>query len=278
MHFCVSFMLETAVISSKEILAKTGIKTAKTLTRWYQRGLIPRPTVGTHPSGRGKVGYWPDWVADHCRRMIELRRDGYSLEAAARQADREGLRSASPPLRDGTTGAGEVTPAARESQQDDAIAQLKVMVAFLAGNLPPALRGEIQTVAESAHKVHRALGPGLRGVVYEEALVYELVNRGVDAKRGEAFPVRYGNMEFGDALQPDIVIGNLMVAEVKSVEDLRPLHEEQTRNLLRWTDRPVGILINFNVVKMTEGLRILMQRDWLKGGLDTKSGEETRQD
>lgn len=71
------------MITSKDILEKTGLKTAKTLTRWHQRGLIPEPLVRTHPSGRGKVSYWPDWVLDRCLRVVELQREGHSLQSAA---------------------------------------------------------------------------------------------------------------------------------------------------------------------------------------------------
>ncbi len=71
------------MITSHDILDQTGIKSAKTLTRWHQRGLIPEPLVRTHPSGRGKVAYWPDWVLDRCRKIVELQREGHSLQSAA---------------------------------------------------------------------------------------------------------------------------------------------------------------------------------------------------
>jgi hypothetical protein len=81
--------MEKQMISSKDILDKTGIKNIKTLTRWHQRGLIPKPFIRTHPSGRGKIAYWPDWVLDHCMRLVELQRQGYSLQAAALRLDAE---------------------------------------------------------------------------------------------------------------------------------------------------------------------------------------------
>ncbi len=72
------------MITSKDVLEKTGIKSAKTLTRWHQRGLIPEPLVRTHPSGRGKLAYWPDWVLDRCLRIVEFQRQGHSLQSVAR--------------------------------------------------------------------------------------------------------------------------------------------------------------------------------------------------
>jgi DNA-binding transcriptional MerR regulator len=65
-----------------EILArKTGLS-AKTLTRWSNRGIIPKPAIRTHPSGRGKIGYWPDSVLDRCLRIVQLRQEGHSVESA----------------------------------------------------------------------------------------------------------------------------------------------------------------------------------------------------
>jgi len=80
------------VITSKDILEKTGLKSAKTLTRWHQMGLIPEPLVRTHPSGRGKLAYWPDWVLDRCLKIVELQREGHSLKSAAMVIGVERLR------------------------------------------------------------------------------------------------------------------------------------------------------------------------------------------
>ena len=71
------------MVNSKEILEITGLKNIKTLTRWYQKGIIPPPHVGTHPSGHGKIAYWQDWVLDFCVKIIDLRKLGYSTSEAA---------------------------------------------------------------------------------------------------------------------------------------------------------------------------------------------------
>ncbi|MCH7728880.1 MAG: MerR family transcriptional regulator, partial [Planctomycetes bacterium] len=67
-------------VSSKDILEKTGISSIKTLTRWYQRGLIPPPEIGTHPAGRGKLAYWPEWVLERCLTIRKLTRAKKSLD------------------------------------------------------------------------------------------------------------------------------------------------------------------------------------------------------
>lgn len=69
-------------VTTEQILEATGLKAAKTLTRWQKLGIIPAPAIGTHPSGRGKAGFYPDWVLDRCRRIAELQRQGHTLRSA----------------------------------------------------------------------------------------------------------------------------------------------------------------------------------------------------
>src|SRR6266852_9113255 len=77
------------MVSSQQILERTGLKSSKTLTRWHQQGFIPQPVVRTHPSGRGKMAYWPDWVLDRCVRIVELQRQGHSLKSAVQTLEME---------------------------------------------------------------------------------------------------------------------------------------------------------------------------------------------
>ena len=72
--------MDYSMITSKEILLGTGIQSGKTLTRWYQRGLIPKPEVRIHPSGNGKMAYWPSWVLNRCVRIKDLVARGRSLD------------------------------------------------------------------------------------------------------------------------------------------------------------------------------------------------------
>jgi DNA-binding transcriptional MerR regulator len=78
------------MVTAKQILAATGLKNAHTLTRWHKHhGIIPHPTIGVSSSGRGKCAYWPDWVLDRCRRIVELQKQGHTLASALRLVDRE---------------------------------------------------------------------------------------------------------------------------------------------------------------------------------------------
>lgn len=70
---------EIGLVTSKEILEATGLKTARTLVRWHNEGLIPKPVVGLHPSGHGRISWWPQWVLDRCVELVDMRRKGQQL-------------------------------------------------------------------------------------------------------------------------------------------------------------------------------------------------------
>src|SRR4051794_10593093 len=70
------------MVTSQQILQATGLKSQKTLTRWAHARIIPEPLIGTHPAGRDKIAYWPDWVLERCKRIVELQRQGHTLSSA----------------------------------------------------------------------------------------------------------------------------------------------------------------------------------------------------
>src|SRR4051812_27606414 len=72
--------MDSAMVTTKQILERTGIQTGRTLTRWYQRGLIPPPEIRISPTGNGKSAYWPDWVVHRCDRIRRLIKSGRSLD------------------------------------------------------------------------------------------------------------------------------------------------------------------------------------------------------
>lgn len=78
--------------TTHEILEQTGIKSGKTLTRWYQAGLIPSPTIGTSPSGRGKVAYWPEEVLKQCSIIRQMVKAGKSLDEIAQTLKRDRVK------------------------------------------------------------------------------------------------------------------------------------------------------------------------------------------
>ena len=75
------------MVTSQDILKKTKLKSSKTLTRWGHLGLIPKPTIQMHPSGRGKMAYWPDWVLERCMEIKKLQQEGFSLHSVFMQLE-----------------------------------------------------------------------------------------------------------------------------------------------------------------------------------------------
>ena len=84
------------MLTTTELARRAGVST-KTLQRWVERGLLPKPLIRTHPNGRGKVGYWPDDILAYCRRLQQLRRQGHALNEAALLAEGWTIAPMQPP-------------------------------------------------------------------------------------------------------------------------------------------------------------------------------------
>ena len=95
-------------------------------------------------------------------------------------------------------------------------------------------------------EVHRLLGPGLFEECYHQALMNELGLRGIAAQSKPKLPVRYKGVEIKAAYEPDIVVDNKIILELKSVPELRPEHHKQLINYLHLSNLYIGYLINFN--------------------------------
>jgi DNA-binding transcriptional MerR regulator len=78
------------MITTTEVAKRTGLS-VKTLSRWANRGIIPKPATRTHPKGRGKIGYWPDHMLERCLRLAQLRKAGHDIETAAVMLQAESL-------------------------------------------------------------------------------------------------------------------------------------------------------------------------------------------
>ncbi len=117
------------------------------------------------------------------------------------------------------------------------------------------LRGEI---IGAAIEVHRRLGPGLPESAYEACLSQELALRGVPFRRQQPLPVSYQGVELDCGYRMDLVVGDEVVVEIKAVEALRPLHEAQLLSYLRLGGWKTGLLINFHVPVLRDGLRRLV--------------------
>ena len=110
-------------------------------------------------------------------------------------------------------------------------------------------------VVDSALKIHKALGPGLLEGAYEACLTHELRKRGLDVQSQVGLPIKYEDVTLDVGYRIDILIEGKVILELKAVEKLLPIHEAQLLSYLKLSNCRLGFLLNFNVFKMKEGIR-----------------------
>ena len=115
-------------------------------------------------------------------------------------------------------------------------------------------------VFESALKVHKVLGPGLLESAYEECLFYELKKSNLKVEKQKALPLIYEEVKLDVGYRIDMIIEAKFIVEVKSVEALTDVHLAQLLTYLRLSDCRLGLLINFNVKLLKEGVRRVINR------------------
>jgi GxxExxY protein len=108
---------------------------------------------------------------------------------------------------------------------------------------------------DAAFKVHSTLGPGLLESVYEICLAHELSKRGLKVQTQVAFPIVYDEVRLDAGLRIDLVVENQLIVEIKAVETMQPVFEAQILTYLKLTKIRLGLLINFNVSKIKDGIR-----------------------
>ena len=114
-----------------------------------------------------------------------------------------------------------------------------------------------EKIIGAAIAVHRALGPGLLESAYEACLAYELSQRGLTFERQKALPVVYHQVKLDCGYRIDLLVEDQVVVELKSVEKLLPIHEAQLLSYLKLAEKRVGLLINFNVRVLKDGIKRL---------------------
>ena len=108
-------------------------------------------------------------------------------------------------------------------------------------------------------KVHSILGPGLLESVYEEALCFELTRQGFNFLRQQGVKVNYEDVQLGLGFRADVIVENTIVLELKSVEAVAPVHAKTVITYLKFTGIEVGLLINFNVALLKDGITRLIR-------------------
>lgn len=107
-------------------------------------------------------------------------------------------------------------------------------------------------VIGAAIEVHRLLGAGFLESVYEQALAIEFLERGISFVRQAPIALEYKGQNVGEA-RLDFLVGGILVVELKAVEAIHPIHQAQVINYLKATGHTLGLLINFNVLKLKDG-------------------------
>ena len=113
-----------------------------------------------------------------------------------------------------------------------------------------------ETIIGVAINIHRALGPGLlESAAYEACLVYDLLNMGLKVEQQKSLPVVYRGVKLECGYRLDLLIENEVIVEIKSVENLLPIHKAQLMSYLKLTYCKVGLLINSNVELLKDGIQ-----------------------
>lgn len=125
-------------------------------------------------------------------------------------------------------------------------------------------------ILSAAIEVHRIFGPGLFERVYEPCFHYELGVRNLKFETQRVVPILYKGMRFGASYRVDLIVEGVIVVEMKCVAALLPVHDAQVLTYMKLTECPFGLLINFNVPKLMDGVKRLMLPH-----APTKRAEET---
>jgi len=109
-------------------------------------------------------------------------------------------------------------------------------------------------IVHAAYRIHTTLGPGLLESVYETTLTHELQKLEIRALRQQALPVVYETIRMDIGFRADLIVGDKVIVEIKSVEAISPVHRKQLLTYLRLTKMRLGLLINFNVEFIRDGV------------------------
>ncbi len=120
-------------------------------------------------------------------------------------------------------------------------------------------------VVQAAIKVHSVLGPGLLESAYRKCLAHELSRRGLKVQAEYALPIEFDGLLIDAGYRLDLLVEDVVIVEVKTVNKVLPVHQAQLLSYLRLSDRPVGLLINFHVWRLTDGItRMVNSFRWRK--------------
>lgn len=114
-----------------------------------------------------------------------------------------------------------------------------------------------------AIEVHKHLGPGLLESTYESCLAFELSKIGMRVKRQAGLPIIYKQLELKEGYRMDLWVEDTVVIEVKAIEKTADIHVAQLLTYLKFSGSPIGLLINFNVLELKDGIKRIIPKDFL---------------
>lgn len=118
---------------------------------------------------------------------------------------------------------------------------------------------EIATIVlDASFKIHTQLGPGLLESVYEVVLAHELRKAGLQVERQVSIPIIYDGLKFDEGFRADLLAGDKVIVELKSVETLNPVHAKQVLTQIRLSGKKLGLLVNFGEVSLKNGIKRLV--------------------
>ncbi len=110
-------------------------------------------------------------------------------------------------------------------------------------------------VIDAAMKVHTALGPGLLESAYEACLVHELRKRGFQVDAQLALPIEYDGVRLDVGYRIDLLVEDTVIVELKAISEIQPIHEAQLLSYLKLSKKKIGLLINFHVLRLKDGIK-----------------------
>lgn len=117
----------------------------------------------------------------------------------------------------------------------------------------PDVNTIIKQILDAYIGIHSKLGPGLFESVYEDVLVYELLKRSLQVQTQKPIPIVYDSIKFGAGFRADLFVENKVIVEIKSIEQLAPVHFKQLHTYLKLAGIKDGVLVNFNVNLLKDG-------------------------
>lgn len=119
-----------------------------------------------------------------------------------------------------------------------------------------------ERIIGAAIAIHSALGPGLLESAYEACLAYELTDAGLHVEQQKPLALVYRGIQLDCGYRLDLLVENAVIVEIKAVESLTPLHQAQLLSYLKLSGHPVGLLINFHVTSLKDGIRRLVGKSF----------------